>query len=215
MIPMKHYRLIGRPAGAFVAALAVALLGFVSIADADDDVADGATPFMSHRFEIEPHLVLGTAPPGFGQGSGIGAGVRASVAILPDGILPKVNDSLAIGFGLDYGRYYGKWALNGYRDRCLHYQTGPDGTQICTDITLNGGDYPYLYIPIVLQWNFWFTRHFAMFAEPGVNLYYLADHGFGAVPAFYLGARWQLSDHTALTVRLGYPTVALGVSFLP
>jgi hypothetical protein len=29
-----------------------------------------------------------------------------------------------------------------------------------------------------------------------------------------VGGRFQLSDHTALTVRLGYPTVATGLSFL-
>ena len=211
MIPMSLHRLNGRRVVAFVAALAVALLGFISLANADEDIASAP---KSYRFEIEPHLVLGTSPPGFGQGSGIGAGIRGSVVALPNGLLPKVNDSLAIGFGLDYGHYYGKWALNGYRDRCLHYQAGPDGTQVCTDITLNGGDYTYLYVPIVVQWNFWFTRRFSGFVEPGVDFYHLADHGFGAVPAFYLGGRLRLSEHTALTIRLGYPTTAIGVSFL-
>ena len=63
-------------------------------------------------------------------------------------------------------------------------------------------------------WNLWLTRSFSVFAEPGVDLYHLADHGFGVVPALELGGRVQLSTHTALTVRLGYPTVASGLSFL-
>jgi hypothetical protein len=213
MISMKLYRSIGRRALTFVATLSVALLGIASTAAAEGDVASGAAP-ASHRFEIEPHVALGTAPPGFGIGSGIGAGLRASVAILPNGILPSVNDSLAIGVGLDYVRYHGKWSLNGFHDRCLQFQTGPDGTQICTDITSNGGDYTYLYVPIVVQWNFWLSGRFSVFVEPGVDVYHLGDHGFGVVPALDLGGRWHLSKHTALTLRLGYPTVAIGLSFL-
>jgi hypothetical protein len=216
MIPMKLHRWIGRPAFVSVTTLILALLGSICTADASEDVgARSSRAPMSHGFELEPHLVLGTAPPGFGQGSGIGAGARGSVVILRDGFLPKVNDSVALGFGFDYGRYKGDWALNGWRDQCLHYEVAPGGTQICTDVTSNGGTYTYLYLPVVVQWNFWLTRRVSAFGEPGVDLYYLANHGFGAVPALYLGARVQLSDRIALTGRLGYPTSAIGVSFTP
>lgn len=215
MILMSRYRCIGRAAVGFVATVTLALLGSSSTANANDDVgvrSSGAP--MPYRFELEPHLVLGTAPPGYGQGSGIGAGVRGSVVILRDGFIPNVNDSVAFGFGLDYGHYKGNWALNGWRDRCLHYEVAPSGTQVCTEVTSNGGTYSYIYIPIVVQWNLGFTRRFSAFAEPGVDLYHLGDHGFSAVPALYIGGRVQLSDRIALTGRLGYPTLAIGLSFL-
>jgi hypothetical protein len=167
---------------------------------------------MTYDLEIEPHLVLGTAPPGVGAGSGVGVGVRGSLVILPEGFIPKVNDSVAIGVGLDFGRYYGKWAVNGYQEQCLHYESGPNGTRICTEVTSNA--YTYLYIPVVMQWNFWFTRRFSAFGEPGVDLYYIGNQGFNVVPALYLGGRVQLSDRITLTARVGYPTLALGVSFM-
>jgi hypothetical protein len=212
---MKLYRRAGRPAVAFVVALVVAALGLASIADAREDalMRSSIEPVRYH-FEIEPHLVLGTAPPGAGQGSGIGAGVRASGVILQNGIIRNGHDSVAIGFGLDYGRYYGSWALNGYQDRCLRYAVGPNDTQVCTEVTLQGGKYTYLYLPVVIQWNLRLTRRLSAFAEPGVDVYYLGDHGFSVVPAGYVGGRVQLSHRIALTARIGYPTLAIGASFM-
>ena len=213
---MNLYRLFGRPAVAAVATLTLALLGSVSSAAQEDVDARSARGPLPTAFEIEPHFVAGTAPPGFGQGSGIGAGLRGSVVILRKGLVPNVDDSVALGFGLDYGRYQGNWSLSsGWRDQCLHYETAPNGTPMCTDTTLNGGTYTYLYIPIVAQWNFGLTRRSSAFVEPGVALYYLRGHGFSAVPAGYLGGRMRLSDRVALTLRLGYPTLAIGASFMP
>ncbi len=196
--------------------LAVALLSPGPHAQAGEDAAVRSVPARRHRaVEIEPHLVLGAAPPGFGQGSGGGAGVRASIGILPGGLLPNVDDSVALGVGLDYAHYDGKLALTGYHDRCLQNQPGPNGTQICTDITSNGGTWNYIYIPVVVQWNLWLTTRFSAFAEPGVDFYHLPDHGFSLVPALYVGGRLHLSNHVALTARLGYPTtLAVGLSLL-
>jgi hypothetical protein len=211
---MKLYRWLDRPAGMLAAAL-LALLGLSSAADAREDVIirRSSTP-MTYDFELEPHLVLGTAPPGRGQGSGVGLGVRGSFMLLPEGFLRHVNDSVAIGVGLDFGRYYGDWALNGYRDECLHFEPGPNGTQVCTEVSSNGGTYTYVYVPVVMQWNFWLTRRFSAFAEPGVDFYYLGNHGVSAVPALYVGGRVQLSDRITLTGRIGYPTLAIGISFM-
>jgi hypothetical protein len=169
---------------------------------------------IGYDLEIEPHLVLGAEPPGAGVGSGVGVGVRGSLVILPEGFLPRLNDSVAIGVGLDYARYYGDWAVNGYRDQCLHFEPGPNGTQICTDVTSNGGRYNYLFIPMVMQWNFWLTRHFSAFGEPGLNLYFFGNHGLDVSPAVYVGGRVDLGNRITLTGRIGYPTVNLGVSFL-
>jgi hypothetical protein len=211
---MNVYRWLGRPV-LILASTVSLLLGPMSTANAREDVVirSSRTP-MSYEVELEPHLVLGTAPPGPGQGSGVGAGVRGNFVILPEGFIPNVNDSVAIGVGLDFGRYYGNWSVNGYQNQCLHFQSGPNGTQICTEVTSNGGTYTYVYIPVVMQWNFWLTRRFSAFGEPGVDFYHLGNHGFSAVPAFYLGGRVQLSDRITLTGRIGYPTVAIGASFM-
>lgn len=176
-------------------------------------IRDGRAP-MTYELELEPHLVLGTAPPGPGYGSGVGIGVRGSVVMLPEGFLRNVNDSIAIGFGLDLGHYTGAWDLQGYRDQCLHYEPGPNGTSICTEVTSNGGTYNYLFVPVVMQWNFWFTRRFSAFGEPGVDLYYLGSHGVNVSPAAYLGGRVKLAEGITLTGRIGYPTLAIGVSFM-
>ena len=169
---------------------------------------------MTYELEIEPHLVLGTAPPGAGAGSGAGIGVRGSLVILPEGFLPRVNDSVALGVGFDIGRYHGAWGFNGYRDQCLHYEPGPNGTSICTEVTSNGGVYNYVFIPVVMQWNFWFTRRFSAFGEPGIDFYFLGNHGFDFVPSGYVGGRVQLTDNLTLTGRIGYPMAAIGVSFM-
>ena len=169
---------------------------------------------LAYEFELEPHLVLGTAPPGPGYGSGVGIGVRGSAVILPEGFIRNVNDSIAIGVGLDLGHYTGAWDLQGYRDQCLHYEPGPNGTSICTEVTSNGGTYNYLFVPVVMQWNFWFTRRFSGFGEPGVNLYYLGSHGLNVSPAAYVGGRVKLTEGITLTGRVGYPVLAIGVSFM-
>ena len=118
------------------------------------------------------------------------------------------------GFGLDLGHYYGSLAFNGYRDQCLHFEPGPNGTSVCTEVTSNGGTYNYLFIPAVLQWNFWFTDRLSAFGEPGVNLFFLGNHGFGVGPAFYVGGRIRVADRITITARIGYPTVGIGVSFM-
>jgi len=214
-MPSTSQVLHRRAAAAFSAAAALGLLCSIANAQLRDEVVirDARAP-LNYELEIEPHIVVGTNPPGAGQGYGVGLGVRGTLLILPEGFLPRVNDSVAIGFGFDWGRYAGSWAFQGYRDQCLHFEPGPNGTSICTETTSNGGTYSYFYLPAVMQWNFWLTRRWSAFGEPGVNIYYLGSHGIGFSPAAYVGGRFHISDAITLTGRLGYPTVALGVSFL-
>lgn len=202
-------------AAVFCASLALSLVFFASSAQAREPMVihDSRTP-IGYDFELEPHLVVGTSPPGYGMGSGVGFGARASVVVAPDGFIRNVNDSVAVGFGLDIGHYTGSWAIQGYRDQCLHYETGPAGTQVCTEVTSNGGTYNYVFVPVVMQWNFWLTQRWSVFGEPGVDFYYLGNHGLSLSPALYAGGRFQIADRITLTARLGYPTFAFGVSFL-
>ena len=171
-------------------------------------------PPVDYTVELEPHLVFGSAPPGPGTGSGVGVGVRASIVVAPDGFLRDVDDSVAVGFGLDYGYYAARYALNGYRDQCLRFEPGPAGTSVCTDVTSNGGSYSYVFIPVVMQWNFWLTEKFSAFGEPGLSLYHVGGQGFSLTPALYVGGRVRLTDTIMLTARVGYPTFSIGASFL-
>ena len=175
---------------------------------------DARRPLDYYTVELEPHLVFGSAPPGRGAGSGAGIGVRASVVVAPDGFLRDVNDSVAIGFGLDYGHYAARYGLTGYRDQCLNFEPGPAGTSICTDVSSNGGSYNYLFIPVVMQWNFWLTEKFSAFGEPGLSLDHVGNQGFSLTPALYVGGRVRLTDAITLTARVGYPTLSIGASFL-
>ena len=202
-----------RRAGLGIALAAAAVLA-PGIARASDAIIRYGRVPIGYAVEVEPHLVFGSAPPGPGYGSGAGLGVRASFVVAPEGFIRGINDSAAIGFGLDLGHYYGSLGFNGYRDQCLHFEPGPNGTSICTEVTSNGGTYNYLFIPAVLQWNFWFTDRLSAFGEPGVNLFFLGNHGFGVGGAFYVGGRIRVADRITITARVGYPTIGIGVSFM-
>jgi hypothetical protein len=67
-------------------------------------------------------------------------------------------------------------------------------------------------VPVVMQWNFWLSTHWSVFGEPGFAIGSGPRNNFW--PAFYAGGRFHFTDRIALTLRLGYPDVSLGVSFL-
>jgi hypothetical protein len=199
---------------AFAAVLTAVSFASRAVEAREGTVLRGARTPVGYTVEIEPHLIAGSSPPGSGFGSGAGLGLRASWVLAPDGFIDGVNDSIALGFGLDFGHYSAAYALNGYRDQCRRFEDGPAGTSVCTDVTSNGGTYNYLFLPVVMQWNFWFTERWSAFGEPGINLYYLGNHGVAAGPALYLGGRFRLAERITLTLRIGYPTLGLGVSFM-
>lgn len=77
---------------------------------------------------------------------------------------------------------------------------------------LSPGKNNVFWVPVVMQWNFWLSDDWSVFGEPGAGLYF--GKASGARPAFYAGGRYHFSDSVALTLRAGYPNVAVGVSFL-
>ena len=162
--------------------------------------------------ELEPHLLAALFdPPGFGNGTGLGAGVRGGIELVSGGFLPKLNDSVALGFGLDYLRYDG---YDGWRGGCEQFMSGPSGTRICVRATGSVDHVDYFYVPVVMQWNFWLHRKWSVFGEPGLALF--VEEGDVDFQPFvlYAGGRYHFSDHIALTLRVGYPTFSLGLSFL-
>ena len=71
------------------------------------------------------------------------------------------------------------------------------------------------WIPVVMQWNFWLSEHWSVFGEPGFAFKF-EDHGHATRADFtlYAGGRLRLGDRVALTLRVGYPAFAAGLSFL-
>jgi hypothetical protein len=165
-----------------------------------------------YAFEAEPHLLLAPFdPPYGGGGSGLGLGFRGTLEVLPDGFLPKLNDSVGIGFGLDWVHYS---RFNYGPGHCTRFET-LNAARVCVEVDGGrGSDRNYFFLPVVMQWNFWLDRHWSAFAEPGVALLF-HDRGtlnFSPI-VLYLGGRYHFNDRVALTLRLGYPTFSLGASF--
>ena len=174
----------------------------------------------TYSVELEPHVVF--APFGF-HSSGWGLGARASIPIVKNGFVPTINNNVAIGFGLDWIHDSNYCYYNYYYDPRL---------------------YPYAYacpsvnsfhVPIVLQWNFFLSTHFSVFGEAGLQPWW-ASYGPCYAPApgapggvvqvdcpntsgldvaLFAGGRYHFSDGAALTVRVGYPYISAGVSFMP
>jgi hypothetical protein len=164
-----------------------------------------------YAFEAEPHLDVGLLdPPGFGGGTGWGLGFRGTVQLVKNGFIGKLNNSVGIGFGIDYLRYDG-W--QGPRGACREFTPGPAGVPIC--IRTSGIDHVnYFYVPVVMQWNFWLHRKWSVFGEPGVA-FYLQDGELQFTPfVLYAGGRYHITDRITLTMRIGYPTFSIGASFL-
>jgi hypothetical protein len=161
--------------------------------------------------ELEPHLVLDWAGvPGHHE-EGIGLGFRASIPLFHNGPISTINNNMAISFGLD-------WT---YADRAC----GPRANPWNESCELNS-----FWFPVTLQWNFFLTDIISVFGEPGLAVVhyrwdtwdrcwapgYCDPNGHDTVlrPVFSGGARFLFSDHIGAVVRLGYPFITAGITFL-
>jgi hypothetical protein len=179
----------------------------------------GAHP---HYFlELEPHFTVewDGGPDYFGQ-DGIGLGARASIPLFHNGPISSINNSMAITFGFD-------WVHFGY-----------DQARACRDFRgtfCAEGDFSAsaLWVPVALQWNFFVHPSISVFGELGLALlherwswarpcpgmpgpvctYNESDTHFARL-VFYPGARFMVSERIGITVRVGYPHLTAGVSFL-
>ena len=183
------------------------LMGLWSSSAAAQIRSPGSHP--RYTVELEPHLVVQWANEPFWNDSGIGVGLRASIPVIESGPVTTINNSLAIGFGLD-------WA---------HFDCGP----------YDACDADGFFFPLVAQWNFFITKAISLFPELGLGIQYSVLDWDGRVPAdcvriqgvnvcdddvddidvnlaFWFGARFALSEAIAFTLRLGTPSLLFGVS---
>ncbi len=137
---------------------------------------------------------------GWGNGLGLGPGFRVGIPLMRNGFVSSINNMVALSFGADLGFW---WFNN------------------------QGYWYPSLTIPVMLQWNFYFTPHWSLGAELGLapeiwfDNNYCVNNGcwFGPLriwPSTGVVARYHFGsgNFPTLTMRLGFPTgFAIGVSF--
>ena len=186
-----------RAANVGAGALFVAALMVSETASAASTI-HGTPP--KYSLEIEPHLDV----QGFhdsGGNYGFGGGLRLSIPLMSPGFVPSINDSVAISFGGDFVRY----------------SAGPDvcGGNVCTA----SSSFWVAYAPVALQWNFFLTDKWSVFAEPGVAMRHtFVDHCLDCSvdqlrPLFDMGGRYALADGMKLTMRVGFPMLAsVGIS---
>jgi hypothetical protein len=68
-----------------------------------------------------------------------------------------------------------------------------------------------VFLPVAMQWNFWLSTHWSVFGEPGLG-FALTDKNV-LHPILMAGGRFHFSDTVSLTMRIGYPSISVGVSF--
>jgi hypothetical protein len=177
-------------------------LGALTLASTARAQIDRQGAHLKYRAEVEPHLVLQHT-----DDDGVGIGIRASFPIIDNGPVTTINNSLALGIGFDWSHW---------DDEC------PGPFDDC-----DGNDF---WIPFVVQWNFFFSDLISAFPELGFALEYETwDEDYGPFCrgndycdddgdidvelVLWLGVRFHLAREVALTVRLGMPSILIGVSF--
>lgn len=177
----------------------------------------GAHP--QYPVELEPHLVVQWNDYAPCNNTGFGPGIRATIPFLDNGPIPRINNNMGIGFGLD-------WAHSSTNARCAAYYHDNVyyGDGFSADI---------ISVPIVAQWNFFLLPKISVFGEAGLVIqHYSYDNGVYGGPncnngfcrgtgnttdvtgSFAAGGRFMVSDSVGFLLRLGFPYLSAGVSIL-
>jgi hypothetical protein len=184
---------------ALAALVPLAALSLAAAPVRADDTIKHPGDHPQYSVEAEPHLLLGWGG-GWG-GGGFGIGGRFSIPIVENGFVPSINNSVAIGFGLDVMFY----------NSC--YYSNAQGCSATGFV-----------FPVVMQWNFFVAQRWSVFGEPGLAIYHNSWNCNGGCPgggpadtflepALYLGGRYHITDSISLTMRIGWPSFSFGGSF--
>jgi hypothetical protein len=171
---------------------------------------------LDYSVELEPHLVVQWEDEPWWDDDGIGVGLRATIPVIDNGPVTSINNSLGIGFGLDWAHFDDACWGPGPRPRVIGDECSADD----------------FWVPVVVQWNFFFSDLVSAFPELGLgiqhsrwdgdwcgggrDLYRCGDGDRSDTDVdlvLWLGVRFHLADHFALTLRIGTPSLLLGASF--
>jgi len=154
--------------------------------------------------EVEIH---GTVAAFDEYGVGLGAGLRLTMPLVDRWPFKRFDNELAVAIGFEAVRYGG-------------YRPGADSPSSTNPIVVTMA----YYFPVALQWSVWLGSVASVFVEPTLIYRYAAyvdscDPALctarqRVLPTLFVGARFRLLDHLAVTIRAGWPMFVLGVSWL-
>jgi hypothetical protein len=205
----------------FTAVLFCLAFGFAwlhtTTASAEEMIIRRPGDHPTYSVELEPHGVFAFVAPIAGT-NGFGLGGRATIPLVKNGFIGSINNNVGIGFGLDWMHYNGCYYWRNANGDCANLET--------------------LWVPVVMQWNFFLSTHWSVFGEPGLALRYSSwGQGCTGGPVtvngqvvacgeapnhlvfdpfvFFVGGRYHFSEKASLTMRIGWPYASVGVSFFP
>ncbi|HEX6272641.1 MAG TPA: hypothetical protein VFZ53_06375, partial [Polyangiaceae bacterium] len=150
----------------------------------------------------------------FFDDEGVGLGLRASIPFVRNGPIPQINNNVGISFGGDFVFFDADFGCRN------------DGNALLGD-DCSGSN---LWLPVTFQWNFFFTKVVSAFFEPGLAISYwqrdwiddcggdpcernASDLDLAEFVVFF-GGRFLFTERAGMTVRIGWPYVSVGGSFL-
>jgi len=128
-----------------------------------------------------------------------------SVEIEPHLLLgfDRFGDQLGIGFG-------GRVSIPIMDPGFVKKINDNAGITFGLDVVFPGGN-AIIDVPVACQWNFFVHHRWSVLGEVGGTLG--NHHDSPLHPGIWLGGRYHFNEHVALTMRIGYPTFSIGLSF--
>ncbi len=156
---------------------------------------------------------------GFGRLASAGGGFRVALTMLPNGIVPHLEDRVLFTNGLwlahDISCAIGSGNMNDLADAF-----GVTASRAPRDE--RGCDASYVLMPVGVAWSISVAPRVNVFLEPGLVAWARTPPepcpagadcpNRGIFPSLEVGARYVLGEHAAVVARVGYPFVSLGLA---
>ncbi|HBQ10027.1 MAG TPA: hypothetical protein DEF51_02160 [Myxococcales bacterium] len=137
-------------------------------------------------------------------GWGAATGVRFGIPLMANGFIPSINNAVYLNFGADFYFARGRCRVPGPGRDC-DWEYGPG-----------------FGFPVTLHWEFYFNEQWSAFVEVGGQIFFhprfwrgerydVYDGGYWFIAA--VGGSFHINENVLLTLRVGTPYVAFGVTF--